>query len=298
MMRHGAPRRIAVRRSPGGATAVATLGVFVALAAAPASARAFLDRPLRGAHAAGAGDAFVAVADDAGALQANVAALAGLGRVAGAAYRAFPDRAGGDEAFVGAAVPTRLGVLGAGWVARARGGGARDERLTVALARDLARTSEEAALSVGVALDVLRARSLSGAADATAAGAAAVFLQPFSGIALAWQARNIAASDLAPAGQVESVRVTQAWGAAWTWNRRAVLAVERRRDADGAWHTHAGVDARVGPGVRLRAGSDAGEATFGAGVRRGALTADVAVSARPSAGRVVTLGVTWRGRAR
>ena len=277
----------------GGSFAIGALAVLVAV-----PARAYFERPVRGARALAAGDASVAYATDAGAILSNVAALAGSGACAVALWRARTDLDALGEGLAAGAVPTRWGTVGLGWWGRSLAGVYRADRFTLAWAGDLARTSEDAALSVGLALDVYRVavRQRFDASDVAVTPGAGVRLQPFSGIALGWQARNLSRPGIRLDGTATPVRRTQAWGAAWTWRDHAVVTFERRRDGDGLWRTHAGVDVHLAPVASLRAGVDAGQATFGLGVRRGAITVDVAVTADAATGPSAVFGVAWRGR--
>jgi hypothetical protein len=245
------------------------------------------------------GGALVSVADDATAAVINPAALVQLHRWSAlTTYQqpyGVPDL---DEAFAAAAM--RVGGLGAVGVA-VHYVGLRDVMsesvVTVALARDLIRTSEDASLSVGVSIDYARV-SVTDRVDSSqgiVTGGASVLLRPFPAIGVAYAARNIREDefDLVAGGGKTSLERAQSWGLSYVWHRRVAVSYERRDDG-GRWRNHIGVEVDLGPHLDVRTGVGRGSASGGVGVSWGSVSLDAGFASHEFLGSsyVVTVGYT------
>ena len=127
--------------------------VWVSLGAA-SNASAHFEGALLSSRTAALGGAFVAIADDPSAVVDNPAGLSGLTQPALLATYQKPYGVDGlDEGFVALSVPARWVTAGAGWFHRGLDGALSEDRVTLSVARDLKRTSEDASLSIGLSVD-------------------------------------------------------------------------------------------------------------------------------------------------
>lgn len=265
--------------------------------AAPAGAH--FERAAASSRQLGMGGATVSVTTDATAAVINPAGLAQLYRWSALSTYQQPWGVGDvDEAF--AAVALRVGALGSlGAAVHYTGlrGVMSESMVTLALARDVIRTSEDASLSVGVSLDYARV-SVSDrldASDGVLTGGAGVLLRPFPAIGIAWAARNLHEGefDLAAGGGVTTLERVQSWGLSYVWHQRVTVSYERREER-ARWRDHLGVEVDLGTHLDLRTGVARGSAAGGVGVSWGSVTLDAGFSSHEFLGSsyVVTVGYT------
>lgn len=275
-------------------------GILIALLAAAASpARAHFERPVSSSRQLAMGGALVSLVDDASAAVVGPASLVQLHRWSAVATYQQPYGVGDlDEMFAAAAI--RVPGIGAAGVA-VHHVGLRDVMsesvITLALARDLIRTSEDASLSLGASVDYARV-SVSDrldASDGVVTGGAGVLLRPFPAIGLAYSVRNIYEGefDLAAGGGTTTLERTQSWGASWVWHQRVAVSWERRND-EGRWRDRLGVEVDLGPYLDVRSGVGAGTAGGGIGISWGNVSVDAGYSSHEFLGAtyVITLGYT------
>jgi hypothetical protein len=276
------------------------VGVFLLWVTVGAGrAGAHFEETVASSRQIGMGGAVVSVAADATGAVINPAVLVQVYRWSALSTYRQPYGVGDlDEAFAAAAL--RLEGLGAAGIAVHPVGlrGVMSESVvTLALARDVIRTSEDASLSVGVSLDYARV-SVSDRVDASAGvltGGAGVLLRPFPGIGVAYAVRNLreGAFDLADGGGKTTLERGQSWGLSYLWHRRVTVSYQRRDDG-GRWRDHLGVEVDMGPYLDLRTGLGRGSATGGVGVSWKAITLDAGFSSHEFMGSsyVVTVGYT------
>ena len=222
-------------------------------------------------RAAALGGAFVAIADDASAVVDNPAGLCGLPTLTLLATYQRPYGVSGlDDGYLAVAMPVPGVNAGASWFHRGLAGAFSEDLFTVAVGRDVKRTSEDASLSVGASIDVARVAADVEATDAATAVAfgAGVLLRPFAFIGLGYSIRNINQPDidLVPGGGSTTLESTQAVGLAYYWQDRLVVTVETRQDATGAWKNRGGAELQLERHLALRGGLDATRATIGVGI--------------------------------
>ena len=248
-------------------------GAAVALFAAglAPAASAHFERPLLSTRAAALGGAFVAIADDPSAVVDNPAGLCSLPTLTLlATYQRPYGVAGLDDGYLAAAVPVPGVNVGASWFHRGLAGAFSEDLFTVAVARDVKRTSEDASLSIGASIGVARVAAGNEAGDAATAVAfgAGVLLRPFAFIGLGYSIRNLNQPDidLVAGGGSTVLRSTQAVGLAYYWQDRLVVTVETHQDATGAWRSRGGAELRVERHLALRGGLDSTRAAIGVGI--------------------------------
>ncbi|HEX5132192.1 MAG TPA: hypothetical protein VFX92_06885 [Candidatus Krumholzibacteria bacterium] len=275
----------------------------VALAAAIAAAwtgvcHAYFENALLSARTASLGGAFVALADDPSAAVDNPAGMAGIYAPSFLfTYQRPYGVAGLNEGFVAAVIPVRVVTLGAGWFHRGLDGALSEDRLTVSAARDLKRTSEDASLSVGVAVDVARVSASAGFDDAaTAVGAgASVLLRPFAFIGIGYNARSLNQPDidLVAGGGVTALRREQALGLSYYWQDRLTVTVETHESADGSWRPRGGFELQVSNHLALRGGIDGTRAAAGFGAGWHGVELDAAMRSHETLGASYLLSVRY-----
>lgn len=281
---------------------------FVRMLSAAAAASVLATAPPAAAHfehsAASSrdvalGGALVTIVGDASASVINPAALVQVHRWSAISTYERPYGVDGlDEAFAAGAM--RVDGVGAFGLA-VHYTGLRDvmteSLITLAYARDLIRTSEDASLSAGVSVDLARVSVQEGfdASQSEVTGAASILLRPFPAIGLAYVMRNIRepSFDLVPGGGVTTLERTQSWGVSYVWHQRVALSYERRNDT-GRWRDHLGVEVDLVPGLDLRTGVARGAASGGVGLSWGAVTLDAGFSSHEYLGSsyVLTVGYT------
>lgn len=267
---------------------------MLAFAAAPALAH--FEGALLSSRTASLGGAFVAIADDASATVDNPAGLSGLLEPTLLATYQQPYGVGGlAESFVAVSFPARWVTLGAAWFHRGLEGAMSEDRLTLSLARDLKRTSEDASLSVGASVDWdhVSAGSPVDATDDAVSFGAAVLLRPFAFIGVGYNIRNITAPsiDLVASGAGTTLDRAQTVGLSYYWQERLTATVEVFEDATSSWNTRGGVELQLGPHVMLRGGLDDVGAAAGVGLEWKSVGFDAAFLSHEALGEsyVVTL---------
>lgn len=251
---------------------VAAAGIACALASFVGATNAFahFEGALLSSRTAAMGGAFVAIADDPSAVVDNPAGLSGLTQPSLLATYQKPYGVDGlDEGFVALSVPARWVTMGAGWFHRGLDGALSEDRVTLSMARDLKRTSEDASLSIGVSVDfaAVSAHEAIDANDSAVSLGAAVLLRPFAFIGLGYNIRNLnqPSIDLVPGGGDTPLTRAQAAGLSYYWENRLTATIEMFEDAS-SWHTRGGVELQLGPHVVLRGGLDGANAAAGLGV--------------------------------
>jgi len=263
---------------------------------APVPVHGAFERMPASARVAATGGAFVSVADDAAAALTNPAGLAGLGARELLITGRRPWGLNVNEAVVAAAAPFSWGAGALAWTYRGLGGAYAENVLSLALARDITRTSEDASLSVGIALDASRAAVSErfDESDTAFSLGGGVLLRPFPMIALAYNVRNANAPriHLVSAAGTELHR-EQSWGMSWYWNDRVTISMEQRRVGNRAWTTRGGVEVALPGSAALRSGISQGRGTFGIGMVSGRYGFDFAYlsGGRLGSTAMVTLNV-------
>lgn len=273
------------------------LAVAVAALALATPTQAHFERVVTSSRQLSLGGALVSLADDAGATVVNPAGLTQLHAwsVTSTYNRPYgvPDL---DEAFAAAAVRIdRVGSLGVAFHYAGLRDVMNESIVTLALARDLIRTSEDASLSVGATVDFARvaASDRFDASETGVTGGASVLLRPFPAIGLAYAVRNIVEPefDLVAGGGKSTLERVQSWGFSYRWHQRVAFVYERRDDL-GEWREHFGVEVNLGPYLDLRTGVGRGQAAGGVGLAWGAVTLDAGYASHEFLGSsyVVTVG--------
>ncbi len=152
--------------------------------------------------------------------------------------------------------------------------------ITVAFARNLVATTQDASLSVGLSLDYMRVSAdQTGASDQMVTGALGVLLRPFPSIGVGYAARNVLTGDihLLEGGPGTGVNRQQAWGLSVKWNNRVTVSIQRGQTAAREWRNHAGVEVVAHPNLSLRGGVDGRFLTSGFGLWWRAVRVDVSV---------------------
>ena len=284
---------------------VRSILVVVVFATIPVRASAHFEGALLSSRTASLGGAFVALADDPSATVDNPAGLSGLLQPALLATYQRPYGVDGlDESFAAVSIPAKWVTVGAAWFHRGLDGALSEDRVTVALARDLKRTSEDASLSIGVNVDIAMASASDpiDSDDATTAFGAGVLLRPFSFIGMGYSIRNInePSLDLVEGGASTPLPRTQTVGLSYYWQDRLTVTAELFEDAHSAWHSRGGVELRLGNYVMLRGGLESANAAAGVGLAWRSVVFDAAYLSHEALGQsyVVTLRYMRRAPAR
>jgi hypothetical protein len=275
-------------------------------AASPASA--FFERLVISSRSHALGGAFVAVADDASAVVTNPAGLTQTRAVGVLSTISRPYGLSDlGEYLLSAVVPSKIGSFGLSWHRLALDGVTSEDLFTLAYGRDLVRTSQDASLSVGAAIDIGRvAYTGDDGASATAlSGTLSVLLRPFPFIGAGYTARNIGepsydfartAVEGAVAGGT-TLGATHAFGFAYHWDGLVTAVYERERGQNGVWRDKLGVEVRAGDLLRLRSGFTRDDITGGLGVSVSNLSIDASVTSHDALGlsAVVSVGISLPG---
>lgn len=284
--------RVFPRRRPAAPAAAFVLAVLLAT-----PAEAYFERVIPSARTTALGGAFVAIADDPAAVLANPAGLALMRRAGGlATYHRPYGVADLDDAYAAAALPVRVGVAGASWHYLGLRGAMSENLLSLAFARHLISTTQDASLSVGLSVDFARvAADAPGSSDDFVTGGFGVLLRPFPMIGLGYSVRNLREGDLRliDGGPGTALRRQQAWGASYKWHDRVTLAVERRQEADKRWRNHAGVEIVTHPNLHLRAGADGRYLTAGFGVLWRGIRLDATMASHDLLGSTYVLSIAY-----
>lgn len=264
---------------------------------AAGDSHAYFERILASARVSATGGAYLSIADDATAAYINPAGLTNLYSYHAVATFNRPYGVGDiTESFVAAGMKTRLFAFGAAWSYRGVSGVASENLVTLSVARDVARTSEDASLSVGAHVDLARV-SVSdrfNASDGAATFGLSVLLRPFPVVGVGYTVRNLNESTLhlLDGGVGTPLQRRQAWGLSYYWDKRLTVSLERRQDTLGEWRHHGGVEFVLHKHVDLRSGVSGRNATAGVGFQLSGVTVDVSVASHQELGAsyIMTLG--------
>jgi hypothetical protein len=260
-------------------------------------AYAYFERVVPSARTAALGGAFTAVADDPTAVLSNPAGLALIRRTSALATYDRPyGVADIDETYASAAFPSRAGVLGASWHYLGLQGAMSENLISVALARHLISTTQDASLSVGLSLDFARvAADATGSSDNIVTGGFGVLLRPFPMIGIGYSVRNLRQGDLHLLDGGPGTRLfrQQAWGFSYKWHDRVTLVLERRQAADKQWRNHAGLEIVTHPNLHLRGGVDGRYLTGGFGILWRSIRLDVAMASHEMLGSTYVLSIGY-----
>lgn len=277
--------------------------VLIVLLLTSRPAGAYFERFVASSRALALGGTFVAVADDPSAtvfnpagltLMPSVSLLTTVGRPYGIADI--------EEQYAAVAVPSKYGSVGLSWHRVALRDVTSEDLFTIGVARDLIRTSQDASLSVGLALDISHVsyRSLSDGSQTKVAGSFGVLLRPFPIIGMGYTIRNIGQPtfDFVPGGGATTLNMAHSFGVAYHWLGKFSILWEIRQTQDGAWRNHGGVEVAAPHELRLRGGLTSTDVTGGLGITVSRLVVDAAVSAHEVLGLSyhVSLGLRF-GRA-
>jgi hypothetical protein len=263
----------------------------------PRPVDAYFERVIGSARTASLGNAFVGVADDPAAVLVNPAGLALMGRTS--ALATYDDPYGVsdvNEGSVSAAVPSRIGVIGASWHYVGLSGALSENLITVAFARHLISTTQDASLSIGGSVDYYRAAAgAEGGAAGLVTGGLGVLLRPFPVIGIGYAVRNLRQGDLVlvEGGMGTPVRRQQSWGLSYKWNGRVTLSLERRQAATGDWRNHGGMEVVAHPNLYLRGGVCDGVASGGFGVLWRSVRVDVTMASHETLGATYLFSIGW-----
>ena len=212
------------------------------------------------ARSQGMGDAFVSLADDAGAVFSNPAGL-----VLTASHCLWADYA--EPAGTSSLGEGRLGgVLSTGNTAFAATGyrhALRDRTRNVllfAVARNLVEGTEGSFLSVGVAFKAGRLLADRAClvcpgrdADTQVSGDAGFIIRPLPFVSIGYAVQTLVERTFAAGAAGESWERTHRLGAAWLWEEKVTIAVEREKRA-GESVLRYGVAVRASWGIELTGG--------------------------------------------
>jgi len=269
----------------------AIIGWCVALAvfASVRDADAHFEHVVLSARSAAIGGAFVAIADDPSTVVYNAAGLSGIRTPSFLTTYNRPYGVDGiDEGYLSAVVPLPGWATGLSWFHRGVSSALSEDLVTLAVARDLKRTSEDASLSVGATVDLAHVSvdsDVGGSHTAVTCGAS-VLLRPFAFIGLGYSIRNLTepSFDLVEGGGKTTLSRAQAAGLSYYWGDRLLASVESRQDADGDWKTGGGLELRVENHLMLRGGLDVDRVTTGVGIVARGFTADIAMTSHDELG--------------
>jgi hypothetical protein len=267
--------------------AFALCACLVSVRAHPA--RAYFEHVVLSARTASLGGAFVALGDDPSAVVDNPAGLSGITTLS---FLSTYDRPYGvdaiNEGFLSTVVPFSGVSMGASWFHRGVENALSEDMVTIALARDLKRTSEDASLSIGATVDLahVSVEAEQASSQTAVTFGASVLLRPFSFIGLGYSIRNITqpAFDLIDGGANTALSRAQAIGLSYYWQQRLLATVESRQDAGGDWQPHGGLELRIENHVFLRGGLDGSRVTTGVGVAARGFTVDLGMASNDEIG--------------
>jgi hypothetical protein len=278
-------------------TALVSALALAVITLSAGSAGAYFERIITSSRVVATGGAFVSVADDAVAAYVNPAGLTSLPRYHMLATWNQPYGLDDvNEAFVAGAVPTGIGSFGASWFYRGVSGVSSENMLTLSYGRDLKRTSEDASLSVGAFVDLVRVSESDrfNSSDGAALFGLSAHMRPFPVIGVGYTIRNINETTLhlVDGGVGTTLQRQQSFGGSWFWDQRLIVSYERRQDSVGEWHDHGGIEFTFERYVTLRTGISGRNASAGFGVAYRGITFDVGVSSHDVLGAsyIVTFG--------
>jgi hypothetical protein len=276
--------------------------VAAVLALAAPSADAHFERLYVSSRAFSMGGAFVSVADDPSAVIYNPAGLTQIPTASVLTTISHPyGLADLGEYVLAGAIPTRIGTFGVSWHRFSLSDVASEDLFTIAYGRDLIRTSQDASLSVGGAVDISRAAypELS-QSQTVVSGVLSVLLRPFPVIGLGYTVRNLGEPtfDFAAGGRDANtwagpspLEMVHAFGLAYHWDRRVSILYERERGQDGKWRDRLGLEVKAGETLRLRSGLYDGSVTGGIGVHVSRVLIDAGVVSHEMLGLTYLISV-------
>jgi hypothetical protein len=267
---------------------VAALAACIVIARAQ-PACAYFERAVLSARSAAMGGAFVAVADDPSAVVGNAAGLTGIPSLS---FLSTYDRPYGvdviNEGYLAAVVPLPGLSAGLSWFHRGVEDALSEDLVTLALARDLKRTSEDASLAIGATVDLahVSVEAENAASQTAVTFGASVLLRPFSFIGLGYSIRNIIepSFDLIEGGGDTRLARAQTLGLSDYWQQRLLATIESHQDAERDWKTRGGLEVRIENHVFLRGGLEQSHATVGAGIAARGFTVDLGMASNDDLG--------------
>jgi len=282
-----------MRRAP-----IALALCVCALFARAEVANAYFEHVVLSARSAAMGSAFVAVADDPSAVRDNAAGLTGIPTLSFlASYNQPYGISEINEGYLAAVLPFSGLSAGASWFHRGVKDALSEDVLTLAIARDLKRTSEDASLSIGATVDFARVSTEAEASEAKSAVTfgASVLLRPFSFIGLGYSIHNIVepSFDLIDGGGDTTLERAQALGLSYYWQDRLLATVESRQDSEGEWKARGGLEVRIENHIFLRGGLEQSRLTAGAGITARGLTVDLGMASNDDLGATYLFTLRW-----
>jgi len=260
---------------------------------------AYFERLFVSARAFSLGGAFVSVADDPSAIVINPAGLAQIQTASFLSSFARPYAISDlEEHFVAAAVPTGFGTIGVSWHRFGLSQVTSEDLYSIAYGVDYIRNSQDASLSFGGSIDVARVGYSASSLDAktVVTGSLSVLLRPFPIIGFGYSIRNLGqpSFDWVPSDGKTNLKMTQAFGLSYHWQRRAVFLYERAMGQNGKWNDQIGVEVNAGDQLRIRGGLNSGDVTGGLGVTVSRIVVDAGVTAHEVMGATyyISLGVS------
>lgn len=275
----------------------AALAACIVIARAE-SACAYFERVVLSARSASLGGAFVAIADDPSAVRDNAAGLTGIPSLS---FLSTYDKPYGvseiNEGYLAAVIPFSSLSAGFSWFHRGVEDALSEDVVTLAIARDLKRTSEDASLSLGATVDFARVSTDAEASEAQSAVTfgASVLLRPFSFIGLGYSIHNIIepSFDLIEGGGDTTLARAQALGLSYYWQERLLATVETRQDSEGDWRARGGLQVRIENHIFLRGGLEQSHLTAGAGIAARGFTVDLGMASNDDLGATYLFTLRW-----
>jgi len=268
------------------------------LVARAQTAHAYFERVVLSARSASMGGAFVAVADDPSAVRDNAAGITGIPALSFLATYNQPYGVSEiNEGYLAAVMPVSGLSAGFSWFHRGVEDALSEDLVTLAVARDLKRTSEDASLSIGATLDLARVSTEAEASEARTGVTfgASVLLRPFSFIGLGYSIKNVIepSFDLIEGGGDTVLGRAQAFGLSYYWQDRLLATLETRQDAEGGWNGRGGLEVRIENHVFLRGGLDQSHLTAGAGISARGFTVDLGMASNDDLGATYLCTLRW-----
>jgi len=281
-------------------TILLVIAAVVLAAARPADA--YFERLYLSARAFSMGGVFVSVADDPSGVVYNPAGLTQIPTASVLTTISHPYGLSDlNEYFLAGAIPTGIGAFGVSWHRFSLSDVVSEDLFTLAYGRDLIRTSQDASLSVGAAVDIARAAYADvSESETVVSGALSVLLRPFPVIGMAYTVRNIGEPtfDFALNGGNSDawagptpLEMVHTFGLAYHWDRRVSILYERERGQDGMWRDRLGLEVKAGNALRLRSGLFDGSVTGGIGVNVSNVQIDAGVVSHDMLGLTYLISV-------
>ncbi len=264
----------------------------------PSHANAYFERLALSSRVYAMGGAYVSAADDPSAVVLNPAGLAQIYTPSVLSTISEPYGLSElRETFLAAALPTRVVSIGLAWHSFGLDGVTSENLFSLALGRDIIRTSQDASLSVGAGIDIARV-AYSGelhVSETVLTGTVSMLLRPFPFIGAGYTVRHLGKPSLDfglpswsnPYGLepgAARLEVTHTFGFAYHWERTFSILYERERGQDERWRNRIGVEVRAGDHLRLRSGLAGDDVAGGVGVAWSNVTVDVGVTSHGALG--------------